>query len=58
MPESQAKDADKLRQESEQLFERAEDKYADVNLPFRGTVGEARRSVRRAGLALVTRSDR
>jgi hypothetical protein len=30
MPESQAKEAEKLHKESEQLFERAADKYADV----------------------------
>jgi hypothetical protein len=40
MPESQAKDAEKLRQESETFFERATNKYADVKLPFRGTVGD------------------
>jgi hypothetical protein len=40
MPESQAKDAEKLRQESEALFDRATNQYADVKLPFRGTVGE------------------
>jgi hypothetical protein len=38
-PESQKEDADKLRKESEQLFERAADKYADVKLG-RGTVGD------------------
>jgi len=40
MPESQAKDAEKLRQESEPFFDRATNKYADVKLPFRGTVGD------------------
>jgi hypothetical protein len=40
MPDSQAKDAEKLRQESEELFGRATDKYGDVKLPFRGTVGD------------------
>lgn len=40
MPESKAKDAEKLRQQSEELFARATSKYADVKLPFRGTVGD------------------
>jgi hypothetical protein len=40
LPEAQAKDAEKLRRQSEELFERATNKYADVKLPFRGTVGE------------------
>jgi hypothetical protein len=40
MPESDAKDAEKMRQESQELFERATSKYADVKLPFRGTVGD------------------
>jgi hypothetical protein len=40
MTDSQAKDADKLRQQSAELFERAGKKYADVKLPFRGTVGD------------------
>jgi hypothetical protein len=41
MPEDQAKEAEKLRKESEQLFERAADKYADVKLsPRGGTVGQ------------------
>jgi stage V sporulation protein SpoVS len=39
MPEAQATVADKLRQESERLFQRASDKFADVKLG-RGTVGE------------------
>lgn len=34
-----AKEAEKLFAESEKLFERAAEKYADVKLPFRGTVG-------------------
>ncbi len=44
MPEAQAKDAEKLRQQSEEFFERAANKYADVKTPFRGTVGEQAKS--------------
>jgi hypothetical protein len=40
IPESQAKVAEKLRKESEETFDRAGDKYGDVKLPYRGTVGE------------------
>jgi hypothetical protein len=40
MPDEDAKAAEKLREESEKLFERAADKFADVKLPFRGTVGD------------------
>jgi hypothetical protein len=39
-----AKQATKLRGESEKLFERATEKYADVKAGFRGTVGEVARS--------------
>ena len=39
LPEERAKDRDKLRKESEQLFERAADKFADVMVD-RGTVGD------------------
>ena len=38
------KAADKIRAESEKLFERAADAYADVKLPFRGTVGAKAKS--------------
>lgn len=34
-----AKSADKLREEAEKLFEKASDKFADVKMGFRGTVG-------------------
>jgi hypothetical protein len=34
-----AKSADKLREEAEKLFEQAADKFADVKMGFRGTVG-------------------
>jgi len=37
---SESKEAEKLRQESEQLFERAITKYADVKLSFGGTVAD------------------
>jgi hypothetical protein len=37
---SEEKEAEKLRQESEKLFERATSKYADVKPPFGGTVGD------------------
>jgi hypothetical protein len=40
LPESRAEEAAKLRKESEEAFDRAGEKYADVKLPFRGTVGE------------------
>jgi hypothetical protein len=40
MPEAQADEAGKLRKESEETFDRAGDKFGDVKLPFRGTVGE------------------
>src|SRR5262249_13545235 len=36
--------AKKLRGQSEKLFERAAAKYADVKLPFRGTVGDKAKS--------------
>jgi hypothetical protein len=39
MPEAKAKDADKLRKESEEFFDRAGDKFADVKFG-RGTVGD------------------
>jgi hypothetical protein len=42
--ESKAKDADKMRQESEAMFERVTDKYADVKLPFGGAIGEQAKS--------------
>jgi hypothetical protein len=42
---SNQKEADKLLKESEQLLQRAADKYADVKLPFRGTVGEKAKGV-------------
>lgn len=44
MPESQAKDAEKLRSQSEELFERAAKKYADVKMPFGGSVGDQTKS--------------
>jgi len=40
MDESQAKDAEKLRKESEELFERATNKYADVKTPFGRKIGD------------------
>lgn len=40
MPESQAKDAEKLRKQSEEFFERVQNKYADVKMPFRGSLGD------------------
>lgn len=40
MPEDKAQDAQKMRQESEQLFERAAGKYSDVKISGRSTVGE------------------
>jgi len=39
MPEAKAKEAEKLRKESEDLYVRATDKFGDVKLG-RGTVGE------------------
>jgi hypothetical protein len=39
LPEVQAKYAEKMRRQSEELFERATNTYADVKLPFEGTVG-------------------
>jgi len=39
-----AKAAEALAKESEKLFERAAEKYADVKLPFRGTVGSKAKS--------------
>lgn len=44
LKELQALDADKIAKEVEGLFERAAEKYADVKLPFRGTVGERAKS--------------
>jgi hypothetical protein len=44
MSDAETKEAEKLRGESEKLFERAADKYGDVKLPFRGTVGERAKS--------------
>jgi hypothetical protein len=44
MPDSQAKDAEKLRKESEELFERATTKYADVKTPFGGAIGDQAKS--------------
>jgi hypothetical protein len=44
MSDSQAKDAEKLRQESEELFERATTKYADVKTPFSGKIGDQAKS--------------
>jgi hypothetical protein len=44
MAESQAKDAEKLRKESEELFERVTKKYADVKTPFGGTIGDQAKS--------------
>jgi hypothetical protein len=44
LPEAQAADAEKLRKESEELFERTADKYADVKLHPRGaTLGDQAR---------------
>jgi len=40
LPEAKAKEAEKIRKESEEAFDRAIAKYADVKLPFRGTVGD------------------
>src|SRR5579875_3095706 len=40
MSDTQAKDAEKLRKESEELFERATNKYADVKTPFGGKIGD------------------
>jgi hypothetical protein len=40
MPESKEKEAEKMRKESEAMFERAANKYADVKLPFGGAIGE------------------
>jgi len=40
LPESEAKAAKELQQESEKNFELAAEKYADVKLLSRGTVGE------------------
>ena len=40
MPDAQAKEREKVAKESEEFFERASEKYADVKLPFRGTVGD------------------
>jgi hypothetical protein len=39
-----AKDAARIRRESEKLLDRAAARYADVKLPFRGTVGDKARS--------------
>jgi hypothetical protein len=38
------KDSARIRRESEKLLDRAAAKYADVKLPFRGTVGDKARS--------------
>ncbi|HEY7327265.1 MAG TPA: hypothetical protein VH592_06490 [Gemmataceae bacterium] len=40
MPESKEKEAEKMRKESETMFERVVNKYADVKLPFGGAIGE------------------
>jgi hypothetical protein len=50
MPEAKAKEAEKVRKESEQLFERAVDKYADVEL--------YRRQLKMGGTKVVTVGDR
>jgi hypothetical protein len=42
--EKDAKAAEAIFKESETLFERAAEKYADVKLPFRGTVGKKAKS--------------
>jgi hypothetical protein len=44
LPESEANAAKKFQEESEKNFEQAAEKYADVKLPFRGTVGEKAKS--------------
>jgi hypothetical protein len=44
MSDAEAKEAQKLRGESEKILERAADKYGDVKLPFRGSVGERAKS--------------
>ena len=44
MDEAQAKDAEKLRKESEELFERVTKKYADVKTPFGGAIGNQAKS--------------
>jgi hypothetical protein len=44
LPDSQAKEAEKLRQESEVLFERATMKYAEVKTPFSGAIGDQAKS--------------
>ncbi len=44
MADSQAKDAEKLRHESEELFERATKKYADVRTRFGGKIGDQAKS--------------
>ncbi|MFO0845895.1 MAG: hypothetical protein U0797_31030 [Gemmataceae bacterium] len=38
--EKDAKEADKLRKQAEGLFAQAAEKYGDVKMPFRGTVGD------------------
>jgi hypothetical protein len=44
LPAAQARAANKLRGEGEKLLQRAIDKFADVKLPFRGTVGSKAKS--------------
>lgn len=44
LPEDEAKEAAKLRDEYEKLLETAANKYADVTLPGRGTVGSKAKS--------------
>src|SRR5262249_28426492 len=39
-PEAEAADAAKTRQQSEQTFDLAIKKYAELKMPFRGTVGD------------------
>jgi hypothetical protein len=39
-PEAEAKQAAELRQQSEKTFELATQKYADVKMPYRGTIGD------------------
>jgi hypothetical protein len=40
MTDAQAKERDKITKESEEFLVRASEKYGDVKMPYRGTVGE------------------
>lgn len=42
--DSEAKEAEKLRKQSEELFERVTKKYADVKLPFGGNLSDQAKS--------------